>query len=317
MRGFTLAVALANAIQATPQPVAVAPVDVKGELPQHWRMRLADRLVRGLERGKLNVVTLDPSRCSNSECWREVAEEAGAKHVVLAQVSVDERDYAVSIRLVDVTNGKPVASTDEVCEVCGVEETGDLMADQAAALVRRLETMNVEPGRLAIDSAPRGARIWVDGAMAGSTPLELDLSQGKHAIRLALEGHSTQEIQVQTVEGVREHLRLSLAALPKIKSRQVEQAEILRPWGLSSLSVGVASFAAGVALLAVHGTQIRCDRHWRDAQGDCPFEYRSLPAGIAATVLGALLVTTGAVLLGVSRKRLRRLSLGDGVAVHF
>ncbi len=50
---------------------------------------------------------------------------------------------------------------------------------------------------LKIDSAPAGARVFVDGMFRGETPLRLELLRGKHDVRLSLTDYYEWEAQVQ------------------------------------------------------------------------------------------------------------------------
>jgi len=69
-------------------------------------------------------------------------------------------------------------------------------------------TKNGEPspaaakrGLLKVDSNPLGAQVFVDGGFRGPTPLQLELSQGKHEVRLTLPNYLDWEAQVEIKEG--------------------------------------------------------------------------------------------------------------------
>jgi len=59
----------------------------------------------------------------------------------------------------------------------------------------------VKRGLLKVDSNPLGAQVFVDGGFRGPTPLQLELSQGKHEVRLTLPDYLDWEAQVEINEG--------------------------------------------------------------------------------------------------------------------
>lgn len=54
---------------------------------------------------------------------------------------------------------------------------------------------------LRVQSTPVGAEVFIDGASKGKTPVRLDLSAGKHEVRLALSEYFDWEAQVEVFEG--------------------------------------------------------------------------------------------------------------------
>jgi serine/threonine-protein kinase len=56
-------------------------------------------------------------------------------------------------------------------------------------------------GLLKVDSNPLGAQVFVDGGFRGPAPLQLELSQGKHEVRLTLPNYLDWEAQVEIKEG--------------------------------------------------------------------------------------------------------------------
>ncbi len=66
------------------------------------------------------------------------------------------------------------------------------------------KTVPPADGRLALASEPSGARVSVDGADRGATPLALGLAPGvAHAVRLALAGHAQAELSLTLRAGER------------------------------------------------------------------------------------------------------------------
>jgi eukaryotic-like serine/threonine-protein kinase len=58
---------------------------------------------------------------------------------------------------------------------------------------------SVKPGMavLKVDSAPSGARLFVDGGFRGQTPASLEIPLGKHEVRLTMPDHNDWEAQIE------------------------------------------------------------------------------------------------------------------------
>ena len=66
-------------------------------------------------------------------------------------------------------------------------------------------------GSLAVDSRPAGAQVFVDGALAGTTPLSLpQINAGDHAIRLERDGYRRWSSSVRIISGERNRVTASL-----------------------------------------------------------------------------------------------------------
>jgi serine/threonine protein kinase len=57
-----------------------------------------------------------------------------------------------------------------------------------------------KPASLKVQSVPTGAQVFVDGSFKGKSPLNLDLTLGKHEVRLNLPNHYEWEAQLQLRE---------------------------------------------------------------------------------------------------------------------
>jgi hypothetical protein len=53
------------------------------------------------------------------------------------------------------------------------------------ALAARVETVSIH-----IETEPAGAQVWVDGALAGSSPVQIDVALGLHRFAAMAEGHA-------------------------------------------------------------------------------------------------------------------------------
>jgi hypothetical protein len=66
-------------------------------------------------------------------------------------------------------------------------------------------------GVLVVDSRPSGASVFVDGRLAGTTPVEVSsVDAGSHALRLELDGYRRWTSAVRVVAGERNRVTASL-----------------------------------------------------------------------------------------------------------
>ena len=69
----------------------------------------------------------------------------------------------------------------------------------------------LEDGTVYVDSRPRGARVLIDGRLAGTTPALLpDVSAGSHVVRLELEDHKAWTTSTRVAAGQRTSVTGSL-----------------------------------------------------------------------------------------------------------
>jgi hypothetical protein len=66
-------------------------------------------------------------------------------------------------------------------------------------------------GTLIVDSRPDGAKVYVDGKLAGTTPLSIpDVRAGEHAIRLERDGYRRWSSSVRVVAAEQNRVTASL-----------------------------------------------------------------------------------------------------------
>lgn len=73
----------------------------------------------------------------------------------------------------------------------------------------------VKSAALDVESAPIGARVFVDGDLQGMTPLRLKLARGKHEVRLSLTGYYEWEAQVDLGEEAAPPLSVTLVPMER------------------------------------------------------------------------------------------------------
>ncbi len=287
----------------TDSKLAVLPLALTGSQDETAGPSLSGHLQQGLARGAFAVVDaaeverLAAGGCSEQRCLTALRKQAGATFVLRSAVTVDDRDYVVRLELLATEDGSVLASSEERCDLCGLAEVGALVEAQGALLRRKLEDLIQGPPRLAVVTRPAGALVLVDNQLIGKTPLEQNLLDGEHVVRVMLDGYVDDERKVELVPGVRESLEVELRREPKIAR--------YRAVGWATLFTGIPVAAAGVGLLAIDGRQVRgrCSGMNRDPFGNCRFVFDTDWGGAVALAAGAALVTAGVLLLMRTRDR--------------
>jgi hypothetical protein len=334
MLGVVLAAGLAITAGSAPADaqdvVAVAPLQVSGDLPPRWTQALRKAVDRGLQRGKFGTTSLD-AECADARCWAHEAEGSSAKNVVVVSVHESYKVYELQAQIVRVRDAKVVATTNDTCEVCGLADVEERTEALAATLRDRLDAGTEGPPRLLVRSDPPGARVLVDGVEVGTTPMSYEGTEGQHRLRVELPGHAPAERDLKLVEGVDETLDLQLVEQKGLGPSDPSGGDVPDAWartrplvisGWTALGVGLASVATGVALLVINDDQVqsKCSGNDLDVNGNCRYLYDTKTGGIAAASAGAAFVVAGAVLLGVGYRRRARLTLGPrsvGLEVRF
>ena len=52
-------------------------------------------------------------------------------------------------------------------------------------------------GSITVEATPTGAQLYLGGARIGSAPLQIDLSEGEHAIEVRAQGHKPKVVPVE------------------------------------------------------------------------------------------------------------------------
>ena len=268
------------------EPVVVDPLQVEGPLAETWRERLTERLIEGVERS--GRPALRPGQAS------------GSHYILRPTVTVDGRDFDVSLQLVDGRDGAVLSERSELCEVCAVNEVGDVLAAHAGILSEKLDALLRSPPVVVFDSTPAGAVVYLDGEPIGSTPVRREVSPGAHRARAELRGYVPLERHLDAVAGTEEQLDFPLQRTPR--------AQRVRVAGWALLAVGVPSTVAGVTLLALDERPYRrrCSGDYVDEFGNCRLRYDTLVAGISLTSVGLVTSIAGAVIVGRGRRRGRK-----------
>lgn len=323
-----LALLLALALAPAAEPdrrVVVLPVDVTGGAPAGTAGTLHERLQQGLARTRLEIVeTHDASaklRSCDATCLRELATKNASSRLVRTRVEVDDAVWRVAIELVDGRTGEIEAVVEERCEICGVDEVGELIAARVAGLVTRTDAISSAPALLTVQTRPADAKVSVDGVAVAAGTRRLELKPGRHVVRVVRDGYAPQDRLVVAAAAVHESIVVELSPEPE-PPRVVRARKHALGWGGAALAAGVVGIAAGIPLLVIHGREYQRDCNV-DPLGHCEFRYDTRTGGAVALAVGVALATTGAVLVGISnakRKRSGRARLqptGSGLVWRF
>jgi hypothetical protein len=309
---LTLALTLiATTAWAAPR-VAVMPVDFEGRVTEVSRVTLNERLVEALARAGFEVSAGDvlknavpngtaPESCHTASCYKQVAAKLALEFLVVAQVKIRERNYALKLQLLG-RDGKPSSDERETCELCGIQEVSDKLDKLASSLMSR-----VSPGgaaaKLTVQSEPTGATVTVDGRTAGETPLSIDLPSGTHQLALVASGHADAFKKVTLDPGVRGLVSVNLLPLEHHPTGLIKARRPLRELGFLSMGAGLAAIGTGALLLARYDHQpIYCTGATsipapREPGPHCYSNVR-LPAGLLLGG-GAVALASGGLLLFV------------------
>jgi len=107
---------------------------------------------------------------------------------------------------------------------------------------------------LTVQTEPEGAQVFVDGRFAGEAPVEVDLLEGEHSIRITRAGYREAIRTVEAAPGQNETLEVTLEELPQeeVQALVGEQAET--EWyeePLTWVIIGGSAVALAVGVLLI------------------------------------------------------------------
>lgn len=290
----------------TSAKLGVMPLQFTATADPDVRRQIGESLLTGLRRKGVEVVAPEEvvsaapaaAQCDTSDCLRQVGQSVGARYLVRTRIDVVDRDYTLALELLDSKSGEVLARAGEQCDVCGLNEVGELATLQGAALAQKLDMVADRPARLRFESAPTGAKVEVDGVMVGTTPLDHELTPGDHIIVVSKPGHLPAERRLTSVGGVEERLVFDLPARSE-KGRSIE------PWGWALLGTGMAATGIGATLLALDERPYEndCSGTNVDVNGTCRYRLNTMAGGIAGLATGVALMGTGVGLVVSGRKK--------------
>jgi len=213
-------------------------------------------------------------------CLGRAAVSLGVRRIVAGSLGTRGKQYLFNLNLDNVETGKIEARVFRLVEggvedlIRGVQEAND-----------ELFKPRVEPGKIEVDSTPPGARVSIDNAYLGVTPLiSGTLLAGKHNVRVEADGHFPWTSKVEVRPGQELQIKLHPDNLPSRRAWPPYLA-----YGTAAL--GALAFATGGFLGELSQLQPNGDTR-QAAQDDLQQKRRfALTANIAFGT-GAVLALT-------------------------
>lgn len=252
--------------------------------------------------------------CADDACVREAMSGTSAAAVVILSVEQHDNVYRFSLEARDADSGERLATVDDTCEICGLDEVAELVELRAAALGERLDRPT--EGTLSVTSEPAGAEVYLDGNKVGMTPIELSVAEGAHSVRLVKRGFLDDTRTVDVQVGMEDSMRFKLVAEP-------EGSAVARRWyvaGGVSMGLGVVGLAAGIPLMLLDTKPYEGNCR-ADPLGNCAKLYDTMGVGASLTTAGVIGLGAGTAMVLIGRKHSRsRAELEPapgGLAVRF
>ncbi|HEY0713529.1 MAG TPA: PEGA domain-containing protein, partial [Polyangia bacterium] len=300
--------ALARPAEAAPRRVAVLRVEFNGGMAANNEDFLRLRLMEGLASADFQVFGGLPvsqllkqgsrlESCRQESCYQEIARSLGVEYLVTGVVSVDRKNYEITLELISGRDGKTIDKYTEPCQLCGISEVGTKVSQLVQAVRRGADTAAAAaPGRYAVESRPPGAKVTVDGKEAGITPLAVELAAGAHRIAVEAPGYQSLERMVNTESGSN-----GLIAVDLTPAGGGSLGEA-RPWRMlawTAMALGAVAVGVGFVVLHYHGQFIGClDPPMSGSMGCNRSQVRQTELEAGALIgAGGMLAVSGATLL--------------------
>ena len=259
----------ASAAFAAPRRVAVLRVEFLGGMAANNEDFLRLRLMEGLASADFQVFGGLPvsqllkqgsrlESCRQESCYQEIARSLGVEYLVTGVVSVDRKNYEITLELIGGRDGKTIDKYTEPCQLCGISEVGTKVSQLVQAVRRGADgAAATAPGRYAIESRPAGAEVQIDGKPAGVTPLSVELAAGSHRIGIEAAGYQGVERVVNTESASNGLVAVDLT--PAGVAVLGGSAGPSRMLAWTSMALGVVAVTVGFVVLHYQGSFVGCD----------------------------------------------------------
>ncbi|HVV52808.1 MAG TPA: PEGA domain-containing protein [Polyangia bacterium] len=147
-------------------------------------------------------------------CLGRAGVSLGVRRIVAGSVGTRGKQFLFNLNLVNVEDGKVESRVFRLVEG-GVEDLIRAVQDASGELFQP----HVEPGKIEVASQPQGARVSIDNAYLGVTPLiSGTLLAGKHAVRVEADGRFPWASRVEVLPGQELQIKLTPDNLPRRRS---------------------------------------------------------------------------------------------------
>jgi hypothetical protein len=144
-------------------------------------------------------------------CLGRAGVSLGVRRIVAGSVGTRGKQFLFNLNLDNVEQGKVESRVFRLVEG-GVEDLIHAVQEASGELFRP----HVEPGKIQISTEHDGARVAIDNAYLGVTPLiSGTLLAGKHAVRVEADGHFPWASRVEVLPGQELQIKLTSENLPR------------------------------------------------------------------------------------------------------
>jgi hypothetical protein len=292
MRGLVLAVLLATAVPARASEKMAVLVLATGENQSDLADNVTEVVigfvarhggteVAGKEefRGRLGVTgDRQAQACIDDlSCLSRAAVSLGVRRIVAGHVGVRGKQYLFNLALNNIESGTVEGRVFRLVDG-GIEDLIRAVQEASEELFRP----RVEPGRIQVRSEPAGARVSIDHAYLGVTPLMSGtLLPGRHKVRVEAEGRFPWLSDVDVMPGQDLGIALGPTNLPE--RRRWPSTVAYGTAGLAGVSLAAGGFLGVLSQLRPTGATRA------DIQSDTNQKHRlAVGANVAFITGGAL-----------------------------
>ena len=143
-----------------------------------------------VERQKVNLILeelgLQMTGVVSEQSLSEAGAMLGVQRIVTGSIGKIEDTYTVDIRVVDVQSAKLMGSISR--NTTGTKENLLALLERMAKNLAGIK-VEVQKFPLKIFSSPGNGSIYLDGKYIGLSPIEVEVEEGVHEVRVTLEGY--------------------------------------------------------------------------------------------------------------------------------
>jgi hypothetical protein len=231
-------------------------------------------------RGRLGVTgERQAAACLDDlSCLARAGVSLGVRRIVAGHVGTRGRQFLFNLTLNDLESSQVTRRVFRLVEG-GVEDLVRAVEDASAELFRP----RIEPGRIQIRSDPASARVSIDHAYLGVTPLmSSTLLPGRHHVRVEAEGRFPWLSDVEVLPGQDLGITLGPTNLPR--RRRWPATVAYGAAGLGGVSLAAGGFLGVLSQLSPNGTTRA------DVQSDLDQKHRLAVGANAAFITGGVMV---------------------------
>jgi hypothetical protein len=297
---------------ATHRRVAVLRVDIQGGMAPNNDDFLRRSLMESLANADfqvfgglaVNQLLKQGSRlenCREASCYQEIARSLGVEYLVNGAITVDRKNYDVTLELISGRDGRLIDKYNEPCQLCGIKEVANKLDQLVQAVRRGAEgAAATAPARYSVESRPAGAEVLVDGRSAGITPISIDLTAGAHKLTVRAPGYDGSERSVNVESGSNGVVAVDLTPAGGAGGIGGGGRGPSRFMSWTAMALGVVAVGVGFVALHFNGQFLECVEPAGAPQGKECVREKVRPTELESGILfgaGGMLFLTGATML--------------------